>query len=666
MALLISLPSSYTTLVTALEAKGDELSLSFVQQALINEEQKRDVSRKAVTLASSKDSALQVRKEAKRFFKGRCYKCNREGHKSFECTQNSFKYKKAFKQNEHNAKTAENQGENTTDLQLFLMNTGQTRKGDDTQWVMDSGASQHMTANKHLLTNYPEFDVPETVRLGDGHTVEAYGSGQVKITVRISQNKDISTQLDKVLFVPKLACNLFSVRAVTQKGYTVQFGHSCCWIKDSNGKVRGKGRLTDNMYMLITDEEISTRNHEAKKAENESPHELDLWHQRLGHINENQLLQTVKNSLIKGINLSENDKLKFCEGCVEGKMSLKPFKSVRGIKTTRKLQLVHSDVCGPMSVQSFTGKLYFVTFIDDYSRCVKVYFIRKKSEVLAKLKEFEAAATNEAGCKIGTLRTDNGGEYTSRELEDYLKKKGIKHETSVSYSPQQNGVAERMNRTLLESAREMVYHAGLSKEFWAEAINTAAFIRNRVVTVTTGQSPYERWYGKVPDMSQFRVFGCIAYAHIPEAERRKLDMKANKLRFLGYSDTQKGYRLFDVRNNKVIIKRDVIFNESDFGHQKESVEVDVEKEVYAQNKLVNEGTPKAAENDFSKDGQVLPRRSQRSTKGVSPARFDLDDNVGASEATHVAFHAGIKEPATIEEAFNSEYSKESRESTDSE
>ena len=195
------------------------------------------------------------------------------------------------------------------------MNTGQTEKGDDTQWVMDSGASQHMTANKHLLTNYKEFDVPETVRLGNGHTVEAYGSGKVKITMRISRNKDISTLLDKVLFVPKLACNLFNVRAVTQKGYIVQFGnsldtvwtqfghsldtvwtqfgHSCCWIKDSNGKVRGKGRLTNKMYMLITDEEISTKNHGAKKAENESPHELDLWHQRLGHINENQLLQTV-------------------------------------------------------------------------------------------------------------------------------------------------------------------------------------------------------------------------------------------------------------------------------------------------------------------------------------------------------------------------------------
>ena len=362
------------------------------------------------------------------------------------------------------------------------------------------------------------------------------------------------------------------------------------------------------MCMLIIDEEMSMKNYEAKKAENKSPHELDLWHQRLGHINENQLLQTIKSSLIKGINFSENDKLKFCEGCLESKMSRKPFKSVGGIKKTRKLQIVHSDVCGPMSIQSFTGKLYFVTFIDDYSRCVKIYFIRKKSEVLAKLKEFEVAATNDAGYKIGTLRTDNGGEYTSRELEEYLKKKGIKHETSIFHSPQQDDVAERMNRTLLKSARAMVYHAGLSNTFCAAAINTAAIIKNRVVTATTGQSPYERWYGKVPDVSQFRVFGCITFAHIPEAERRKLDMKANNLRFVGYSDTQKGYRLFDVRNNKIIVKRDVIFNEADFGHQKESVEMVIKKEVYAQNKLVDEGMSKTAESDFSKNRQVLPRR----------------------------------------------------------
>jgi len=111
----------------------------------------------------------------------------------------------------------------------------------------------------------------------------------------------------------------------------------------------------------------------------------------------------------------------------------------------------------------------------------------------------------------------------------------------------------------------LVYHAGLSKSFWAEAVNTAAYIRNRVTTATAGQTPYDRLYGRIPDVSHFRVFGCMAYAHIPEVERTTLDKKAVKLRFLGYSDTQKGYTLFDMANRKVVIRRDVAFNETDFG-----------------------------------------------------------------------------------------------------
>ena len=132
------------------------------------------------------------------------------------------------------------------------------------------------------------------------------------------------------------------------------------------------------------------------------------------------------------MNFSGPAKLDFCEGCVEGKMSRKPFKPVKGIKSTEKLQIVHSDVCGPMSVESFNGHRYFVTFIDDYSRSVKVYSIKHKSEVLQKFMEFEAAATNKVGRKIGNLRTDNGGES---DFEQYLKKEGIKHETSVAHSP---------------------------------------------------------------------------------------------------------------------------------------------------------------------------------------------------------------------------------------
>ena len=176
--------------------------------------------------------------------------------------------------------------------------------------------------------------------------------------------------------------------------------------------------------------------------------------------------------LATGVKIPKAAKLSFCEGCVEGKMHRKPFKPVGEIRSTRRLQLVHSDVCGPMSTQSVGGRRYFVTFIDDFSRCCSVYFLRHKSEVFEKFKEFEAITTSGCGERFGTLRTDNGGEYLSGEFETYLKSKGIRHELTVPHTPEENGVAKRRNRTLIESTRSMISHAGLPDSYWAEAVAT--------------------------------------------------------------------------------------------------------------------------------------------------------------------------------------------------
>ena len=146
-----------------------------------------------------------------------------------------------------------------------------------------------------------------------------------------------------------------------------------------------------------------------------------------------------------------------------------------------------------MNTDSIGGRRYFVTFIDDYSRCCKVYFMRRKWEVLEKFKEFEAGVTNESGMTIGTLRIDNGGEYVSNIFTNYLKSKGIRHELTIAHTPEQNGVAERMNRTLMESARAMIAHAGLPNHYWAEAVATAAYICNRTPTtaIKENKTPYE-------------------------------------------------------------------------------------------------------------------------------------------------------------------------------
>ena len=209
---------------------------------------------------------------------------------------------------------------------------------------------------------------------------------------------------------------------------------------------------------------------------------MDPWHQRFGHLNGQQLERIAQKNLVTGVKIPQQVTLSFCEGCVEGKMHRAPFKPVGEIRSTRRLQLVHSHVCGPMQTESLGGRKYFATFIDDYSRCCNVYFLKHKSEVSEKFKEFEASITNESDRRIGTLRTDNGGEYLSAEFKEYLKLRGIRHELTVPYSPQQNGVVERMNRTLMESARAMIAHAGLPNSYWGEAVVTAAYVRNRMPT----------------------------------------------------------------------------------------------------------------------------------------------------------------------------------------
>jgi transposase InsO family protein len=200
-------------------------------------------------------------------------------------------------------------------------------------------------------------------------------------------------------------------------------------------------------------------------------------------------------------------------------------------------------VCGPIATETPNGKKYFITFMDDYSRMVWVRFMRTKDEAFEKFREFAAMMNQQWGQGIGTLRTDNGGEFTSEQFEAYLRQRGIRHQKTVPRSPQQNGVAERMNRTLMEMTRSMLLLAGHPKHLWAEALNAAAYVRNRLPTASTQRTPYEMWYDRIPDVSHLKIWGCVAYAKEERAD--KLDARGEKLRFVGYEERVKGYHLWD-------------------------------------------------------------------------------------------------------------------------
>ena len=197
-----------------------------------------------------------------------------------------------------------------------------------------------------------------------------------------------------------------------------------------------------------------------------------------------------------------------------------------------------------------------------------------KSEVFYKFKVFKALVENQRGHKIKCLKTDNGGEFCSLEFDNYCADNGIRRVNVVPYTPQENGAAERLNRTIMEKAWCMLSNAGLGKEFWAEACNTAVYLINRSPSSRLNfEIPEEEWQGRRISYSHLKVFGCQAFAHVPKEKRSKLDPKSEPCIFVGYGEDQFGFRLWSLTDKKIIRSRDVIFNEKIFPHSKDETPI---------------------------------------------------------------------------------------------
>ena len=667
VTLLGSLPPSYSALVTALEAR-DAVTLSYVQQSLIREEQRlkeSNTQHTGLNNMSGIGQALIGKHDGQpgKWHRNKvCYLCGETGHFRKDCPKNLHQ---KLPKPKHKGKSAclisegESGSDNESDEKVFGVSS---QPHNPNAWIVDSGASSHMTQRKELLVNYEEFDKPQKVSMGDGHMVEACGKGDIQFKMTLENDRPKTVTMRGTLYVPKLTCSLFSVRATVMKGNTVKFENGSCLIYDKNGILLGTGSLVDKLYYLkfesVAQESIAIAT--GSEVENKA----DLWHRRLGHLNEIQLREMASHDLVKGVSIPKSTRISFCEKCVEGKMSKKPFKSVGEIRSVRKLQCVHSDVCGPMLTQSIGGNKYFVTFIDDYSRYCKVYFMKYKSEVFNKFKEFESVTTNECGCSIGTSRTDNGGEYLSKEFDSYLQSKGINYELSAPYSPAQNGVAERFNRTLMESARTMMAQAELPECYWAEAVATAAYLRNRVLTRSLkSTTPYEKWFERKPDLSHIRIFGCMRYAYIPEVNKKgKLSNKAEKLRFIGYSLQTKGYRLIDESTSKALVRRDVICNESDFQYDSSKTKVTDEGTTTSHEQVMvpEDEEPIELPNELQPQEQVVQEQQHRYPRRqrTAPVRYGINEFVDTAFLDEVQ----IEEPKSIEEALKDQEWKEAADS----
>ncbi len=250
-----------------------------------------------------------------------------------------------------------------------------------------------------------------------------------------------------------------------------------------------------------------------------------------------------------------------CEACLMGKMTKTPFTG-HVERAHDLLEIIHSDVCGPMSIPARGGYLYFVTFTDDLSRYGYTYLMKQKSETFEKFKAFQNEVENHRDRKIKFLRSDRGGEYLSHEFSKHLSDCGIVSQLTPPGTPQRNGVSERRNRTLLDMVRSMMSLTELPLSFWGYALETATFTLNRAPSKSVETTPYEIWYGNKPNLSFLKIWGCDAY--VKRLQPNKLDPKSDKCYFVGYPKNTVGYSFYHRTEGKVFVAKNGTFLEKEF------------------------------------------------------------------------------------------------------
>jgi hypothetical protein len=378
------------------------------------------------------------------------------------------------------------------------------------------------------------------------------GLGKVVVTPNVS--------LVDVLLVETLGYNLLSIHALTKMGFAVFFDIDIVVLMWSKSlEVAFVGYVENNLYVV----DFSGKTTSSAMCLFGKTDVGWLWHRRLAHVNMRTLQSLHKGGHILGLKPNVSFvKDRVCRACIEGKMHDSPHPSKTIISSKRVLELLHVDLFGPPSHESLGGKKYCLVIVDDYSRYTWVYFFKLKSETQQTVIDFANEVQRQHNVPILAIRSDNGSEFKNYTLNEFLSEEGIRHQYSAPYTPQQNGVAERKNRTLMDMARSMLAEFKSPYNFWAEAISTACHSSNRLyLRKGLNKTPYEILNGNKPNISYFRIFGCKCYALHKGVHLPKFHSKAWEGIFVGYGAESHTYRVYNKTTGCVIETSSVGFDE---------------------------------------------------------------------------------------------------------
>ncbi|KAK1651800.1 hypothetical protein QYE76_069605, partial [Lolium multiflorum] len=559
-----------------------------------------------------------------------CYYCKEKGHWKRNCSKYLADLKSGL---------IKKKKEGISDIHVIDVYLTSSRSST---WVFDTGSVAHICNSKQELKNKRQLLKDEvTMRVGNGSKVNVIAVG----TLPLHLPSGLVLSLNNCYYVPALSMNIISGSCLMQDGYSFKSENNGCSIF-MNNIFYGRAPQKNGLFLLDLDSSNThIHNIDAKRIKL-NDNSTYMWHCRLGHIGVKRMKKLHTDGLLESLDFESLDR---CEACLMGKMTKTPFSGMME-RATDLLEIIHTDVCGPMSVASRGGYRYVLTFTDDLSRYGYIYLMKHKSETFEKFKEFQSEVENQRNKKIKFLRSDRGGEYLSYEFSMHLKKCGILSQLTPPGTPQRNGVSERRNRTLLDM--------------------TAAFTLNRAPSKSVETTPYELWFNKKPKLSFLKVWGCEAY--VKKLQPDKLEPKAEKCVFIGYPKETIGYTFYHRSEGKIFVAKNGTFLEKEFltkevtGRKVELDEIE-ESLLVDQSSAVPENVPvpptptteEANDNDHetSYETATEPRRSTRDR--ATPDWYDPCLNV-------MIVDNNDEDPATYEEAMMSPDSNKWQEAMKSE
>jgi hypothetical protein len=470
----------------------------------------------------------------------------------------------------NNTNSSDSESSSEDDIALLASSTARDAPEDSkitAQWIVDSGCTTHMTSSMQGLTSY----VPKTgsVHAAGGHILKSTGSGSLPVLLQNNKGQYIKVTLHDVLIVPELKRSLLSVTKLHELGVSVVLGATATHIETrdqvfpishNKGKSLYELRVTrrNNRFPPAT-RQLATR---ATPTAHLASEDLALtWHRRLGHRNMSDLLALSKAGL--GIPILRDITTK-CDVCQLGKHQRTSFSPLKEPTQFSLMQQADVDLIGPIRPASLGGSKYACVFTERSTMWRSIYFLKTKDEAIkALLMYLHDMQPLTGSAPLQSLKSDNGGEFSNVSFQQLCKQQGIKQLFTGAYSPEQNGTAERGNRTIVEMVRCMLIDSGLPHYLWAEAAQTAVYNINRMPTTRLqGVTPYQLLTGSLPSLRHMRIFGCLAWVHIDSQFRSKLAPKAWKGALVGYDPHNlRCYRIYDPSTGKVKATTHVTFDE---------------------------------------------------------------------------------------------------------